>query len=47
MFRCPASTRTRVYALRNKRSEIVGELAIHQQECDRLCSEIIHLDAVL
>jgi len=36
-----------VNALRNKRSALMGELALHQQECDRIRSEIIHLDVVL
>src|SRR5271165_5958050 len=36
-----------VNALRNKRSALMGELAVHQQECDRIRSEIIHLDVVL
>jgi len=36
-----------VNALRNKRSALMGELAMHQQECDRIRSEIIHLDVVL
>ena len=36
-----------VNALRHKRSALMGELAMHQQECDRIRSEIIHLDVVL
>ena len=36
-----------VAALRNKRSALMGELALHQQECDRIRSEIIHVDVVL
>src|SRR6202035_3664652 len=36
-----------VNALRHKRSALMAELALHQQECDRICSEIIHLDVVL
>lgn len=36
-----------VNALRNKRSALMGELAMHSQECDRIRSEIIHLDVVL
>jgi len=36
-----------VNALRNKRSALMGELVMHQQECDRIRSEIIHLDVVL
>jgi hypothetical protein len=32
-----------VNALRNKRSALMGELALYQQECDRIRSEIIHL----
>jgi len=36
-----------VNALRNKRAELMGELAMHQAEVDRIRSEIIHLDVVM
>src|SRR5580692_692180 len=43
----PSDQPVAVNALRNKRSALMGELAMHQQECDRIRSEIIHLDVVL
>jgi hypothetical protein len=36
-----------VNALRNKRSEIVGDIEIHSREIERLRSELVHLDVVL
>lgn len=36
-----------VNALRNKRSRLAGEIAIHTREIERLRVEIIHLDSVL
>jgi hypothetical protein len=36
-----------VNALRNKRSEIVGDIEVHSREIERLRSELVHLDVVL
>jgi hypothetical protein len=36
-----------VNALRNKRSEIVGDIEIHSREIERLRAELVHLDVVL
>ena len=43
----PSDQPVAVNALRHKRSALMGELALHQQECDRIRSEIIHLDVAL
>jgi hypothetical protein len=36
-----------VNALRNKRSQLAGEIEMHSREIDRLRGELIHLDATL
>jgi hypothetical protein len=36
-----------VSALRNKRSQLAGEIEMHSREIDRLRGELIHLDATL
>jgi hypothetical protein len=36
-----------VNALRNKRSEIVGDIEVHSREIERLRAELVHLDVVL
>jgi len=46
-FPLPDEQPVAVNALRNKRSALMGELAMHQEQCDRIRSEIIHLDVVL
>ena len=36
-----------VNALRNKRSDLAGQIEMHNREIDRLRSELVHLDATL
>jgi len=36
-----------VNALRNKRAEILGDLAVHQAAIDQLRADLIHVDAVM
>jgi hypothetical protein len=36
-----------VNALRNKRSEVVGDIAMHAREIEKLRAQLIHLDATL
>ena len=43
----PADQPVTVNALRNKRSEIVGMIELHNREAERLRAELIHLDATL
>jgi hypothetical protein len=43
----PDSQPVAVNALRNKRAEITGMIAMHEREVDRLRAELVHVDATL
>jgi hypothetical protein len=43
----PDDSPNTVNALRNKRAELAGLIAMHQREIDRLRSTLIHVDATL
>src|SRR5437016_1072425 len=43
----PAEQPVAVNALRNKRAEITGQIAMYEREVARLRAELVHLDATL
>jgi len=43
----PENQPVAVNALRTKRAEITGQIAMHEREVDRLRAELVHLDATM